>query len=155
MAMGRAFTETADWVRTHQVCWEIQPLKEMVKGVGVRQTGLELVLCAQHDGPTHLDPVAPAHTEMYVKLHELAEHVLPPGHTLGHLAIEPFDSSEHLRPETGWEPEVHVRVMIMREDPDQPIDKALLAQVERRLRAVGARPRVWRHGPSPDGRPSS
>jgi hypothetical protein len=141
------FTETADWVRTHQVCWEFQPLKEMVKGTGVRQTGLELLLYAQHGGAPHLDPVAPEHTEMFVKLHELAEHVLPPGHTLAHFAIEPFDSSEHLRPETGWEPEVQVRVMITPEDPEVSIDKALVAEIERRLRDLGAQPRVWAQAP--------
>lgn len=145
MVMLTTSTETVEWVRKHQVCWEVQPLKEMVKGSGVRQTGIEVFVYAQHGGAQRLDPTASEHTELFAGLHELAERMLPPGHALAHFAIEPFDASEHLRPETGWVPEVQMRVMITPDDPERAVDKELVAEVERRLHAVGAQPRVWPH----------
>ena len=133
------------WVRGHKVAWEFQPLMEAVKGLGLKRTGLELHLFAEHGGPA--EPFA----DLYEGVRRIAESASP---TDGGVLVEvmPFDATERLRPETGYTPEVQVTVCFTPADPNaveteieaaQGFLERLQAAIESKLRGLGVQPRAW------------
>lgn len=139
------------WVRGHKVAWEFQPLMEAVKGRGLRRTGLELHLFASAEGSAPAEPEDEPSADLHERVRQIAEKALPED---THVLVEvlPFDAAEHLRPETGYEPEVQVTVCLTPADPmavETEIEAApdflerLQAAIERKLRDLGLQPRAW------------
>jgi len=131
-----------DWVRQHEMSWEIGPHLELVHHQKL-QIGWELRLHAQV--PEGIDPGTPRTDLVHERLREIVAHVLPEGLRYD---VEPFDSAFHLRPENDFEPEVELLVMIFRSQPTEDVreeEKAPLQEMGRRLAALGARDKVWRH----------
>jgi hypothetical protein len=137
------------WVRTHKVVWEFQPLMESVKGVGLRRTGLELHLFAECSASADVETKGLA--DLHDGVRRIAERAL--SRDAGVLVeMMPFEAAEHLRPETGYEPEIQVTVCLTPADPnaaETQIEAApgflegLQATIEGRLRDLGLQPRAW------------
>jgi hypothetical protein len=64
----------SSWVRDHQVCWELKPAQEMVKGHGLLQTGFELKLFGCFD-PRPEDDVTPIRRSIHERLRTLVGEV--------------------------------------------------------------------------------
>lgn len=134
-----------DWVARHKVCWELSPLREMVKGEGMQQTGLEIVLLAQipHTGDAQRDEAEAV--EAYRGAEWLAEHVTPTEIEGLHCQVEGFDRSAHLRPETQFAPEIEARIRIdVGQGSDPGLVKRVAAAIEQRLHDLGVQSRVWK-----------
>lgn len=136
-----------DWVARHKVCWELSPLREMVKGEGLQQTGLEIVLLAQipMTGDGQRDEAEAV--ESYRGAEWIAEHVLPPEveHDGLHCQVEGFDHSAHLRPETQFAPEIEARIRIdVARGSDPGLVKRATELIQQRLHDLGVQNRVWR-----------
>jgi hypothetical protein len=134
-----------EWVARHKVCWELSPLREMVKGEGLRQTGLEIVLLAQIPltGDTRRNEAEAV--ESYRGAEWIAQHVMPPEVEGLHCQVEGFDHAAHLRPETQFAPEIAARIRIdvgPRADP-RKVQEITLG-IEQRLKGLGVQNRVWK-----------
>jgi hypothetical protein len=53
-------TDPIAWARAHRVCWEIEPLYDVVHGHGLQQTGYELRLFGRLELPVRDDVDADA-----------------------------------------------------------------------------------------------
>ena len=138
------------WVRANKVVWEFQPLMESVKGLGLRRTGLELHLFAECAASAEVE--AKRLADLHDGVRRIAEMALP-GDAGVLVEVMPFEAAEHLRPETGYEPEVQVTVCLTPADPnavEKQVEAApgflegLQATIERKLRDLGLQPRAWR-----------
>src|SRR4030095_7572291 len=134
-------TDRREWVNAHKVCWEIEPLRELVEGQGVQQTGYELRLFGRID---HLsgEEAARALVRVHGELCELALDVLaslPESHALIH--VRPFDRTVHMRPENAFAPEIELAVVAYPRHPAEPMTAAeaqgRIAAVEEKLRGLG------------------
>ena len=139
------------WVRGHKVAWEVQPLMEAVKGRGLRRTGLELHLFASAGGAAPAGAEDKPFADLHERVCRIAEMALPEDAKVL-VEVLPFDAAEHLRPETGYEPEVQVTVCFTPGDPEAvetEIEAApgfierLQTAIERKLRDLGLQPRAW------------
>lgn len=130
-----------EWVRQHELTWELGPRYAMVSRQK-RQIGWDLRLHAE--APSGVDPGTPRTDVLHERLRQIAAEAIPEG--LSH-QVEPFDSAFHLRPENEFEPEVELLAIIFRSDPESDVSEeemAPLREVGRRLSALGAREKVWR-----------
>jgi hypothetical protein len=134
-------TDRRQWVNAHKVCWELEPLRELVEGHGVQQTGYELRLFGWLD---HLpaEQAEQAMLRVHGELREFALDVLascPEPHALLH--VRPFDRTVHMRPENAFAPEIELAVVAYPRHPVEPMAAAeaqgRIAAVEERLRALG------------------
>lgn len=143
--------ELRAFVQRHKLCWEVQPLKEMVKDVGVRRTGLEFHLFARWR------PVPPESLprDWFERIHagavEVVEHVMPRAAPGVHVEIEAPHAMMHLRPESEWVPELELTVLATPtqsgEPPGPKVVEALLREVERHLGELGVHTKSWRQQP--------
>lgn len=134
-----------DWVARHKVCWELSPLREMVKGEGLQQTGLEIVLLAQIPLTGDTERNEAEAVESYRGAEWIAEHVIPPECEGLHCQVAGFDHSAHLRPETQFAPEIEARIRIDLVRGSSPVlVRQAMAEIERRLHELGVQSRVWR-----------
>ncbi len=144
MAPSMPVDKVRDWVVRHKVCWEMVPLREMVKGEGMRLTGLEFVLLAQVPLSGSAERDEAEAVESYRGAEWIAEHVIPNDDEGLHFQVEGFDHSAHLRPETRFAPEVEARIRI---DVPGGVDPLKLKQVtetiQHRLHDLGVQNRVW------------
>jgi hypothetical protein len=130
------------WVQEHEVCWEIAPRVEMLKGQGVVQTGLELSVYAQVEHAAEAEVA-----RIFEKTEQLVEHVIPHSELPLLCRIGTFDHARHLRKETGYAAEVRVPIELTFEDPrHRPSTKDIercVTPIEARLRELGLKPRAW------------
>lgn len=144
MAPSMPVEKVRDWVVRHKVCWEMAPLREMIKGEGLQQTGVEIVLLAQVPLSGNTERNEAEAVESYRGAEWIAEHVLPPDCDGLHCHVEGFDHSAHLRPETRFAPEVEARIRI---DVGRQADPVKLRQtmegIQQRLHELGVQNRVW------------
>jgi hypothetical protein len=131
-----------NWVQEHEVCWEIAPKVEMLKGQGVVQTGLELNVYAQVEHAAEAEVAA-----IFEKAEQLVEQLMPHSELPLLCSIGAFDHARHLRKETGYAAEVCVPVELSFSDPrHRPSSKEVeqcVAPIEARLRELGLKPRSW------------
>lgn len=144
MAPSMPAEKVRDWVVRHKVCWEMAPLREMIKGEGLQQTGVEIVLLAQVPLSGNTERNEAEAVESYRGAEWIAEHVIPPDCDGLHCQVEGFDHSAHLRPETRFAPEVEARIRI---DVGRQADPVKLRQtmegIQQRLHELGVQNRVW------------
>jgi len=144
MAPSMPAEKVRDWVVRHKVCWEMAPLREMIKGEGMQQTGVEIVLLAQVPLSGNTERNEAEAVESYRGAEWIAEHVIPPDCDGLHCQVEGFDHSAHLRPETRFAPEVEARIRI---DVGRQADPVTLTQtmegIQQRLHELGVQNRVW------------
>lgn len=127
------------WVKEHNVCWELAPLREGVKGHGVEQTGYELDLFARFDLAAQDDDDAVART-LHEGLRALALDVLRCLPAQTEVQLEPF--SRQVWPSgAGSTIEVELTVVVSPppSDPSQPPaePRRAAAALERSLRSMG------------------
>ena len=134
--------ELKSWIRRHRVSWEVTPHFE-VEGHRKRLVALDLCLAAAPSPRCSGSPGCAECARVYARLCRLAKDVLPEGsdHHLG-----PFDGTFHLRPENDWRPELLLEVELRGEahSASAEADRAVLAAVGARLRALGAQQGLWR-----------
>jgi hypothetical protein len=127
-------TDRLAWVRTHRVCWEIEPLRELTKGHGLQQTGYELKLVGRLELGAG-DPPGQALYRLHDGLRELALDVLashPEPHAV--IAVRPFEHAVHLRPGSGSAAEIELTVVAYPRHRDDPLPQA---EAQRRIAAIG------------------
>jgi hypothetical protein len=131
-----------DWARRYEAAWEVQPLIEVVKGVGQRQNGFEISIFAQVE---HASPEDVAAIETRVR--QIAEAVVPHEGTPLDFEVRSFDDTEYERPETGYAEEVVVPIEVTfgtaHEAPEPKLVAHILASLEARLRELGLKPKAW------------
>lgn len=135
------------WVLEHKVCWEIGPLRQFVKGHGMRQTGYELNLFARYDPAAQTDDYAACHA-VYERLRELALELVrcfPEPQAV--VDVRPFDRAVHLRPESRFADEVELTVVASPAESDHPMPATEVQErirgIERKLRSMGLHKKSW------------
>ena len=144
MAPSMPAEKVRDWVVRHKVCWEMAPLREMIKGEGLQQTGVEIVLLAQVPLSGNTERNEAEAVESYRGAEWIAEHVIPPDCDGLHCQVEGFDHSAHLRPETRFAPEVEARIRIDVGREADPLKlKQVMEGIQQHLHELGVQNRVW------------
>lgn len=142
------------WVAQHKVCWELSPLVELDQHPNQPparvQVGFELQLLAQHAEDVKPSPACPECVTLYEKLRAIALFTLPKEHRPSRYELSPFDSAFHMRPESAWVPEILLTIRIIHgNDYFKTIDdceKKCAAEIQERLRTLGAQPKAWPKG---------
>lgn len=140
-----------EWVAQHKVCWELSPLVEQDRHPNQAptriQVGFELQLFAQHAEDAKPSPGCPECVTLYERLRAIAVFTLPKEQRPSRYELSPFDSSFHLRPESGWVQEVQLTIRIIHgSDYFRGIDdceKTCVEEIQGQLRALGAQPKAW------------
>lgn len=137
-----ALGEMQDWARRYEAAWEVEPLIEVVKGLGRRQNGLEIRIFAQVE---HASPADVAAIEARVR--HIAQAVVPQGGTPLEFEVGSFDDAEYERRETGFADEVVVPILVTfgtaQAAPEPQVVSQVLASLEARLRELGLKPKAW------------
>ena len=132
-----------DWVRKHQVCWELAPLREQVKGHGVQQTGYCLRLFGRIDRPAQADNEAVARG-IYDRLRMLVAEAMRSVPVDSLIQVQPFGRVV-LRLEPRLIAEQEFALVASPADPDHPLPPAevrrLIAVVEEKLHSMGLKKR--------------
>jgi hypothetical protein len=140
-----------DWVRRHRVTWESLPHREAVHGE-IPYVGYDLVLSAACIGPGPWDPAGPECLEIFRRLQELAAHVVPAAGG-EEVKADAFEPMLHLRPATGFTPEVHLVITVRHRGNDyfdgvDARETECLRDLEAALESWGAQHSVWRNAPT-------
>ena len=133
-----------EWIRVHQVCWELMPYHEMHEHAKI-QVGFELTLFARHVEPLSNDPGCPECSRIYERLHEIALRALPKDVHAGCVEVSPFDAAFHLRPETGWLPEVTLTLQLVHKHGTLAgaDEQRWAVEIQQQLRSLGIQPKAW------------
>ncbi len=131
------------FIETHQVSWNVQPLTEILRG-NRANVGFELELVANHEVlPRPPKPGCPDCQKLFRGLAEVAQQILPREKRQSRYEIQPFDHSLHLDPAHRLQPEVVLKIRVLhRSDYFQPIDACedrCLKEMEASLKKLGAR----------------
>ena len=133
------------WLKEHKVCWELAPLRDLVKGRGVEQTGYELNLFGRFDLTAQDDDDEVAHG-IHERLRALALDALRSvaGEELV-TQVEPF-SREVVASDARSTVEVELTVIVCPAHPEpsrQPAEtRRQIALVEGRLLSMGLHKRA-------------
>jgi hypothetical protein len=132
----------AGWIREHEACWEITPVRERVKGRGFEETGHALRLFARLDvGAGEIEAVA---RPIHERLRRLAMEALQslPAHLL--VQVEPPGRAV-VSPGTPFVVEVELTLGASVPHPDHPLPpvevRRLIALLEKKLRSMGFKKR--------------
>ncbi len=135
-----------EWIREHKVTWELGPWKEMVAH-GPVAVGLELRLLARHAPDAHPMPGCQECVQIYQALRVVALGALSREHRPTGYEIEPFEAAFHLRPESGWAPEVQLAIHIIHKEgylrPLDGCERRCAAEIEHNLAQLGVQPGRW------------
>lgn len=143
MAAPAIETALREFVRTHRVCWELQPHQEVWQHER-RQMGVDVTLFARVFSLAE-DPGSERSLAVYEALREVALRVMPSGSPAVHCEIAPFNASFRLRPESYWIPEIELTIEVVHQGdaPAGTRESDLAHGIEHRLQELGARPRQW------------
>jgi hypothetical protein len=134
------------WVRRHRACWEILPLVEMHEGRRTR-VGFELQIFAQRVAPGEGDDPTSRDACLLATLRHAIESSLPDDNRQTQFRVIPCHGSRVLRPETGWAPEVSVRVEICHTGdlfaPPDRDERETVDAIERNLSELGLHKKAW------------
>jgi hypothetical protein len=131
------------WLRKRQVCWELAPFQEMVKGQGLQQTGYALKLFARVEPGAEDDALAVARS-VHERLSALAAEVIRTLPVPALLQVEP-PGRAMIPPESPLVVEVELVVLASPPEPHRPLPPAevrrVIGVVEDTLRSMGLRKR--------------
>lgn len=146
MPASEAQRQLKQWVREHRVSWELSAWQEWVEHRATT-VGFELRLFGRYEAPTAARPDALQPAVVFERLRAIARAALPADQARTLCEVEPFDTSLHLRPESGWVPEVQLTIhLVHRGDYLLPLDedqKRCAEDVKRALRSLGVQPKSW------------
>ena len=135
-----------EWVQQHHVTWELGPWQELVEH-RVTTVGFELRLFGQHEPHAHPSPGCAECVTVHGRLRAIALTAFPKEHRPTTYEVDPFDASFHLRPESGWKPEVQLTVHIVHRDgylrPLDECEKRCADEIQKALRDLGVQPKSW------------
>jgi len=128
-------SDLAEWARSHEACFEVEPLRELVKGKVV-QVGFTLNLYARLtlDEQTRSERWVQA-AEIRAALHQIVESLAAPPESRARVEIQPPRSAVFVPPETG-QPEVALSAHIVH---DLDYFEEATESEEQRLHAVTRR----------------
>ncbi len=143
--MALEMTAVQGWAREHKAAWEVTPLVEMHKGERI-QVGFELELYARV--PAGVEPTDEvALEELWDRLREIAESLLPLAGERGRIEIDPFEAAVRRRPEAELAPEVLLQARLFHAadyfTAVAEADRQRIRPIEERLSALGLRARSW------------
>jgi len=129
------------FIHDHKVTFEVARHIEAHEGRTI-PVGFDVTLHAEPAGT--FDPGDPETDVLYEALAQVVRRAAPPG---SRLVLGPWDAAYHLRPENDWREEVQLVAELRAPgepfEPDDAADRRLLAALAERLKALGARERVW------------
>lgn len=141
---GVTDADLAIWVQASRVTHEIR-IRRTIEDSSTRDAGFDVTLRADRPEGCSGDPTCEACDRAVERLFALLEDCLPVGTRHVH---EPFDHSFHLRPETGFDPELQVVVSVFPLEgslgEEAEAHAPLLDVVVRDLERRGVQPRVFR-----------
>jgi hypothetical protein len=134
------------WVRRHKACWEILPLVEIYEGRRSR-VGYELQVFAQRSAPGEGGDPTQRDARLLATLRRLVELALPDEDRHTQFRVSPCHGVRCLRSETGWAPEVCVRVEICHTGdffaPPDRDERETVDAIERNLGELGLQKKAW------------
>lgn len=145
--MSQEIEQLKEKIQLHQVCYEICPEILMVSGQQT-QVGFDLLLFGTHEhGKSQLTPGCGKCVQTYKDLQEIAEWIMPKEERASCYEIESFDSSLHMTPKRGFQPEVVLKLKILhRHGFDQPVDECeefCLKEMQGKLIELGVTQGKW------------
>lgn len=138
--------DTADWARTHQACFEAEPIIEM-KGSQKVQEGFVLSLYARL--PMDIPPGEErrkAGAALWERLRGILDQALEGQSGEVQLEVDRPRTAAVLRPENEMQPEVALRARIRHKEAFQPVtadERARMAAFEKKISALGLRAGHW------------
>jgi hypothetical protein len=135
------------FVRRYRICWEVWP-ELLVRDNKQRQVGFELELSGSHDFEGHHSgPGCSGCRQVFLALHAVVEHILPPEGRPSRYEIGPYEQALRYSAVRGNRPDVTLTVKVLhRQGFDQPVDPCevrCLEEMKARLRELGACERQW------------
>ncbi len=119
--------------------------------------GFELRLFGQHGPNVHSSPGCRECMPVFERIRAIALAAFPKEHRPTKYEVGPFHAALHLRPESGWAPEVQLTVRIVHRDgyfrPLDGCEKRCAEEIQKALRSLGVQPVRWsdtRSGVSPE-----
>jgi hypothetical protein len=142
-------TDLVELVRKHNVRWEVWPEKRVFDGE-IRQVGFEIDLIGDHDHPRHRTfPGCDECVIVHRALRRIADYLLPKGERASRYEIEYWNGSMRYPKDSREDGYVQLTIRILhrveRSDPPDDCQRQCLAEMERKLGALGARPLSRRH----------
>ena len=132
------------WVREHQVCWELSPMCELVKGHGMQQTGYALKVFGRFDAAAQDDDFALAR-RIYERLRALALDAVRSLPVQPLVQVQPFGRGV-LPADSRFIVEVELMLVASPPHPDHPLPPAevrrLIALLEQKLGSMGLKKRT-------------
>ncbi len=130
-----------------QVCWEVLPYDDYVKGQK-RQTGFVLVLAGTHEpGVEHPEPGCQHCHNVRRALEAIARCIIPKERRDSDHDITPYDQAIHYDPRRQFRPEVSLQIWIRhRSGFDREVDACevrCVREMTQRLKELGAREGSW------------
>jgi hypothetical protein len=131
------------WVQEHQVCWELGPVQETVKGHGLQQTGYALKLFGRFSPRAESDGSEAIRT-IYERLRMLAEEVRRSMPVPALVQVQPGGRAV-IPAEMPFVVEVELAAVASPPDSDRPLPPAELRRaidtIEAMLRSLGLKKR--------------
>ena len=131
----------------YRVCWDVWP-ELLVRDGKQRQVGFELELSGTHDFDGHHGgPDCPGCRQVFLALHAIVEHILPPEDRPSRYEVGPYEQAVRFSAARGNRPDVTLTVKVLhRQGFDQPVDGCevrCLDEMKARLRELAACQRQW------------
>lgn len=145
MSVHEAEPALREWIRDHQVTWELQSHYEYT-GQQKVHAGFDLALFARHPEPLQDDPGCPECLRIHQALRDVVAIALPASRPTGGFSISPFVPVLAMRAESNWKPEVELDVAVYQPGGVEPSDAdeaECVHAMEDELRRLGAQPRSW------------
>lgn len=145
MSVQDAEPALREWIRAHQVTWELRSHFEFTGHQKVH-AGFDLALFARHPQPLRDDPGCPECIRIHRALREVVAMALPASRSSGGVSISPFVAVLAMRPESNWAPEVELDVEVFQPGGVEPSDAdeaECVHAMEDELRRLGAQPKSW------------
>jgi hypothetical protein len=137
-------TDLREWIAHARATYEVSPHVEM-NGTVARRVGLDVTLRANRSDECTGDPTCEACDQTIERLQAIACEAVPPG---ADHEIAPDDHAFHLRPETGFAPELELTVAVFYGpsafDEAGAESATLSHRMTKALEGMGVQPRVFR-----------
>ena len=144
-----------DWIRRHHVCWESLPHREWSRG-RIRVVGYDVRLAAKCIGPGPWDPGGRQCQALFEELQRVARCAVP-ATCREAVGFGTFEPAFHLRPEAGFELEVHLVIEVRHRgcdyfDAADADENDSRRRIEEALARLGAQHGTWRDPATPPTR---
>lgn len=145
--MSETGSDVAAWARTHQACFEVTPLLELVKGrrlqVGFTINLYALMPLEKPPGEERLQEAA----KVWARLREIVESLVPKEGSRARVEVEAPRTAAFFRPENQLKPELALSARVFHGDEYfaevTAQEKDRLSTVTKRLTEMGLKQGHW------------